>query len=241
MSLVLTKALNLLDLVAGGNDTLAGLSDVSGMSRSTTHRLLATLVKHGYLEYGDRRYQLGYRLFELGERKREKFDFVQKLRPIVERYAAETSDTIHLALLDGTDIVLIERVFGERQLQLRSHVGMHNIAITTAVGKALISQLPQAQWPAFLATVPSPYPKTKDELLAELRLARHTQVAIDFDECNAGTCGIASSFVARDSLRLACSINGATVYFHKERLEALGPVVRQLASDLADTLKSGAQ
>lgn len=236
MSLVLSKALNLIDHVAGGCDTLADLAEASGQSRSTTHRLLATLVQHGYLDYSERRYQLGYKLFELGERKRETFDFVRRLRPIAERYAQETQDTIHLALLEGTDIVLIERIFGERQLQLRSYVGMHNTAITTAVGKALISQLPNERWPEFLATVPTPYPKTKDELLAELRLARYSEVAIDFDECNAGTCGIASSFVASGSLRVACSINGATVYFDKERMKALAPTVKQLAADLAAAL-----
>ncbi|MBN9075862.1 MAG: hypothetical protein BGN87_05695 [Rhizobiales bacterium 65-79] len=237
MSLVLTKALNLIDLVEGGCETLAGLAEESGMSRSTTHRLLATLVKRNYLEYSDRRYQLGYRLFELAERKREKFDFVQRLRPITERYARETSDTIHLAVLDGTNIVLIERIFGERQLQLNSYVGLRNVAITTAVGKALISQLPSERWPEFLATIPARYPKTRDQLAMELRKARQSGVAVDFDECNVGTCGIASTFIARDSLRVACSINGATVYFEDNRLKTLAPTVQNLAAELGTALQ----
>lgn len=237
MSLVLTKALNLIDFVAGGSDTLTSLATASGMSRSTTHRLLATLVRHRYLEYVDRRYMLGYRLFELGERKRQMFDFVRRLRPIVERYARETSDTIHLAVLDGTNIVLIERVFGERQLQLNSYVGLQNIAITTAVGKSLIAKLPQERWPEFLATIPLPYPKTKDQLLTELRKARRSDIAIDFDECNAGTCGIASTFLARETLRVACSINGATVYFDNNRLERLAPTVLGLAGELEAALR----
>ena len=112
MSLVISKAVKLIDLVAAGRDTLAEIASESGMSRSTTHRLLATLVAHNYLGIEGRRYTLGYRLLELGEQKKRSLSVVDALHDVLVRYAARTTNTIHLAVLDKTDIVLLDRVAG---------------------------------------------------------------------------------------------------------------------------------
>lgn len=238
MSLVLSKAIRLVDLVAAGANTLNALAAASEMSRSTTHRLLATLVEHGYLAIEDKKYVLGFRLLELGEQKRRSLSFLEVLRPILVRYAAETCDTIHLAVLDGTDIVLLDRVFGDRQLRINSYPGLRNTAFMTAVGKVLIGNLPPKRWPSFVAGVPPAYPRSVEAILADFERARQSNIAMDMDECNVGTCGVASSFRVNDRLRVACSINGATVYFGDNRLAQLGAVAKAMAEELKRTLDS---
>lgn len=232
MSMVLNKAIRLVDLVAAGVDNLTAISRQAEMSRSTTHRLLATLVDSKYLGLDGKRYTLGYRLLELGEMKRRSLSFLEVLRPILVRYAELTQDTIHLAVLDGRDIVLLDRVFGNRQLRINTFPGLRNTAFMTAVGKVLIGQLPAKQWPSFLENMPVGYPKAAERIMADFKTAQRDNIAIDFDECNVGTCGIASSFEANDELRVACSINGATVYFPGDRLRDLAPIARRLAGEL---------
>lgn len=232
MSMVLEKAFRLVDLVADGADTLASLATASEMSRSTTHRLLSTLVEHNYLSFEGKKYGLGYRLLELGELKKHSLNFLDTLRPILNQYAELTGDTIHLAVLDGKDIVLLDRVFGNRQLRINSYPGLRNTAYMTAVGKVLIANLSPKKWPGFVSGIPAGYPKNGEGILADIRQAQSTNVAVDFDECNFGTCGIASSFTVSPELRVACSINGATVYFQNDRLRELAPVVKRLAADL---------
>src|SRR4051812_8425878 len=104
MSLVLEKAVRLVELVAGGTDSLSGLAAKAELSKSTAHRILATLVASDYLSLEDRHYQLGYKFLEYGELKRSAFAFVNRLRPITERWVRETNDTIHLAVMDGADM-----------------------------------------------------------------------------------------------------------------------------------------
>lgn len=237
MSLALEKAINLLNLVAGGNTSLGALAKISGQSRSTTHRLLATLVDANLLHLEDREYSLGNRIFELGEIKRRSMSFLDSARPIMLRYAETTGDTIHLAVLDGQEIMLLERCFGNRQLRINSYPGLRNRAIMTAVGKALIAhQVPLDGWRDMVSNLPPDYSKTAEQILADLHNARKTNTAIDFNECNLGTCGIASTFATADGKRLACSINGATVYFPETRMLELRPVVHQLAQDLSEAL-----
>lgn len=231
MSLVVAKALKLVDAVARGQETLSELVGSSGLSRSTTHRLLSSLVAQGYLDYSARRYGLGYRLLELGEAKRRSLRFLDPLQPVLRRYADLTFDTIHVALLDGTDIVLVECVAGQRELQIRSYVGQRAAAFSTAVGKALIGQRPTAEWPDFIRNLPNGYPKSRAVILADFETARRRRVGVDRDEVSIGTCGIASTFMVGEGLRAAVSINGATVYFDEDRLARLNETVLELAGE----------
>ncbi len=232
MSLVIGKALRLIELVAEGQDSLAALVRRSDLSRSTTHRLLSTLVTHGYLSLTERRYELGFRLLELGEKKKRSLAFLDRLQPALRRAAATTRDTIHVAILDGVDIVLIERVAGARELQIRSFVGQRARAFKTAVGKALIARQPPETWSGYLRGIPRDYPKTQAALLADLETARTWNYATDFDEVNIGTCGVASAFRLREGFHAAASINGATVYFPTDRLLQLAETSRALSAQL---------
>lgn len=236
MSQVLVKAIHLIDLVANNVTTLSDIAGQSGMSRSTTHRLLATLVEHHYLALENKHYSLGYRLLELGEMKKRSLNFIEVCRPVLVRYAELTKDTIHLAMLDGQDIVLLDRQFGQRQLQINSYPGLRNKAFMTAVGKVLIGNLPQNAWENHLKIVPPGHSKDIDTLQQELLDAQKLNVAYDIDECNVGTCGIASSFMVNQQQRIACSINGATVYFDSERMQQLASVVKAMAQELADAI-----
>ncbi len=234
MSLVVDKALRLIELVADGNHLLSELVDQSELSRSTTHRLLSTLVQHGYLSYVERRYEIGFRFLELGERKRKSLSFIDVMRPELERYAHMLGDTLHLAILDGHDIILIERIAGNRELQIRSHIGQRAPAFRTAVGKALISRRPPTTWNAYLSKVPADYARPPAQLREDFRNASRQRYATDYNEVSVGTCGIASAFPVGRNLDVAVSINGATVYFPPERMEKLAVTVVELARQLAN-------
>ena len=238
MSLVLEKAAKLIELVAHGNESLSSLATEAGLSKSTAHRILATLVAKDYLSFEERRYKVGYKFLEFGELKRRNFAFVDKLRPITERWVKETNDTMHLALLDGTEMVLIERQTGTRQLQIASYIGQKNPALMTAVGKALVSLQPPHAWGRYLEDIPSNYSKKKRDIEFELYAAAQNRYAIDIDECSIGTCGIASTFKTDDGRDVAVSINGATVYFKDNRLKKMAPVIKKIASEMGTLLRS---
>ncbi|HEY0917641.1 IclR family transcriptional regulator [Devosia sp.] len=234
MSLVVSKAIRLIDLVAEGVDNLADISEASEMSRSTTHRLLATLVEHNYLKLEAKRYTLGYRLLELGEQKKRSLSFVNAMHEVLARYAQLTSDTIHLAILDGKDMLLVDRVPGSRQLQINSFVGQRAAACMTAVGKVLIGQTDARGWPGYLVPLRRDYPKTPAQLLEEFRTAQLENYAVDYNECDIGTCGVASSFRVNERLLAAVSINGATAYFPGTRLEEMADMTLRMAGELAE-------
>lgn len=149
------KSLQILRAFRGAG-VLLGVSQVTeraGVPKSTAHRLLAVLVEHGFVEKREGRYMLSRSLFELG-------NLVADARPrslreiakpfMVDLYVA-TKATVHLAVLDGSDVLYLEKLCGHGTLLLPSRTGGRVPALCTALGKALIAHAAPEELEAALA------------------------------------------------------------------------------------------
>jgi len=121
------KALTVLDVFLG-EGTLLGVSQIAAraqLPKSTTHRLLAVLVEHGYVERVDARYRLGRAIFELGNMVSDCRP--RSLRSIAMPYMTNLYEashaTVNLAVLDGSDVLYVEKIYGHRAVDLPSRVG----------------------------------------------------------------------------------------------------------------------
>lgn len=140
-----TKALQLLDTFRTHGPTL-GVSEISrlaGVPKSTAFRLLAYLEQSGFVERDGRGYCLGRRLFELG-------NSVPLCRPegLRETAAPHLTDlfvaasgraAVHLAVLDQTDVVYLEKVAGPRTMSVPTRVGGRMNAACSGLGKAILA------------------------------------------------------------------------------------------------------
>src|SRR3984885_6954014 len=94
---------------------IADIADELGMSRSTTHRYVITLLALGYLEQGaSRKYRLGLRVTDLGMSALNSMSLREYARPDLEELRQETRFTVNLAILDGSEILYVDRVRGLR-------------------------------------------------------------------------------------------------------------------------------
>src|SRR5260370_2145725 len=90
---------------------IADIADELGMSRSTTHRYVITLVALGYLEQGaSRKYRLGLRVADLGLSALNSTGLRDHARPYLEELRQRTSYTARLSALDGTEVLSIGRL-----------------------------------------------------------------------------------------------------------------------------------
>src|SRR5438270_13968882 len=129
---------------------LLGVSELGrdlGLSRSTTHRYVSTLVALGYLQQdpGTRKYRLGPRVLDLGFSAINSMELREVSAPHLQRLSDDTAHTVNMAILDGTDIVYIERCRsaqqGQREIDLNLHVGSRLPAYCTSMGKVLLADL----------------------------------------------------------------------------------------------------
>jgi IclR family pca regulon transcriptional regulator len=140
---------------------IADIADELGMSRSTTHRYVITLVALGYLEQGaSRKYRLGLRVTDLGMSALNSTGLREHAHPYLEELRQRSSYTTSLAVLDDTEILYVDRVrsFRRGKTELDVQPGSRLPAYCTAMGKLLLASLADAE---------------QRELIASTKLTKH--------------------------------------------------------------------
>jgi IclR family transcriptional regulator, acetate operon repressor len=140
------RAFDLLEMLAdaGGALGLSELSTASGLPLPTVHRLMRTLVNRGYVrQEASRRYTLGSRLIRLGEISSQMLG--TWLRPFLAQLVRLTGETANLAMLDGDEVVYIAQVPSPHSMRMFTEPGRRVQPHCTAVGKALLAQLPPGE------------------------------------------------------------------------------------------------
>jgi DNA-binding IclR family transcriptional regulator len=139
-SAVIDRISLVLDAFEGpGRLTLAQLVRRTGLPRSSAHRLLERLVQLRWLRRSGRDYELGMRLVELGSLAVHQDRLVRAAAPLLGELHRATGLVVHLAVLDGRDVVYLEKV-GDRMISaIPTRVGGRQPAHCTAVGKAILA------------------------------------------------------------------------------------------------------
>jgi IclR family pca regulon transcriptional regulator len=137
---------------------IADIADELGMSRSTTHRYVITLVALGYLEQGaSRKYRLGLRVTDLGMSALNSTGLREHAHPYLVELRGRTSYSASVAVLDGADALYVDRVRSLRRPGPKRapevHVGTRLPAYSTAMGKILLAHLPEREQRDLLATI----------------------------------------------------------------------------------------
>jgi IclR family transcriptional regulator, KDG regulon repressor len=161
-----------------GVDSELGVSDVSrrlGIGKSTAHRMLATLAAERLLEHDPvtGRYRLGLALYELGTAVSEHVDLHAAALPVLSTLRHRTGEMVHVAVLDGLEVVYVERLESHHMLPIFRRVGHRLPAHVTSSGKVLLAALPREELLTRLAgrTLIARTPRTITDhgaLLAEL-------------------------------------------------------------------------
>lgn len=142
---------------------IVDLAEELGMSRSTTHRYVITLAALGYLEQGPgRKYRLGLRVTGLGLSAMSGTGLREHAHDDLQELCQRTGFTVSLAVLDGPEILLLDRLRGQRRalhgVEPGIAAGSRLPAYCTAGGKLLLAHLPE---------------RSQRELLSEMQLEKH--------------------------------------------------------------------
>lgn len=139
-SAVIDRISLVLDAFDGpGRLTLAQIVRRTGLPRSSAHRMLERLVQLRWLRRSGRDYELGMRLVELGSLAVHQDRLVRAASPLLGELHRATGLVVHLAVLDGPDVVYLEKVGDRMTGALPTRVGARQPAHCTAVGKAILA------------------------------------------------------------------------------------------------------
>jgi IclR family acetate operon transcriptional repressor len=190
------RALQLLELIAelGGQATLSQLARRAGLNISTSHHLLATLVARGYVARTGARgvYYLGSKILQLSTARVRQVGLIDMAAPYLRRLNEETGETVHLATLQGEDLVTLIKLEARHAVSVDAGtVGKSNAAHATATGKAILAWVPEREMLRVLAG--KGMTRFTDNtitdvtgLIEELRHVRRNGFAVDREEFQPG-------------------------------------------------------
>jgi IclR family acetate operon transcriptional repressor len=234
----LERAFELLELLAdsGGAMGLSQLSSSSGLPLTTIHRLMGTLVRMGYVRRGgSRRYVLGPRLIRLGETASQMLGFWAK--PHLAELVELTGETANLAMLEGDSVVYLAQAPGRHSMRMFTEPGRRLDPHCTAVGKAMLAQLPEAQVRDILRRTGMPARTANtitdpDLLIAHLGVIRRQGYAVDEGEQEVGVRCVAVAIPDAPTMT-AVSVSGPQARLNEEALKTLAPALQRVAADLS--------
>lgn len=195
----------------------------AGLPTSTTSRLVTSLVRHGYLDRDGHRVCVGLRLFELGKLSGRPNELRSLALPTMADLRNATRQTVHLSVLEGTDVVYIGILHGTDSSALLSRVGGRLPAYATGAGKALLAfsgpdVVERVIAQGFVAFQPGTITDPRS-LLRELEAIRTTRLAYSNAEAGPGVAGAASPILTPDARVVAAlSVSGRIGGFDPHRI-----------------------
>lgn len=241
LSATVGRALEVLDVFLGEDHelTLTELARRIGIPKSTAFRLVTQLTQSGYLTRVGRHYRLSLHTLALGNQ--HPMCRAGGLREIAAPHLASlyqhTGLIASIAVLDGTEIVYLDRIRGPRVPPTAARVGNRLPALTTALGKAIVAHSdPAVVRETIMAGLVrrTPYSIVAPGLMfEELRRTRNTGLAFDREETAVGLTCVAAPILADEpkTAVAAISVSGPVLRLVPESVTQLVTRAARLISN----------
>ena len=214
-----------------------------GVAKSTVYRLASTLVSEGMLEQNreNEKYRLGIALFGLGALVRQRMNVSTEARPFLFELREATNETVHLAILERTEIMYVLNLESNHAIRMRADLGSRKPAFCTAEGRSILA----FQSPEFVDQVLALglQPRTiktdtnPANIRAAIEQARRDGFAREDEQCELGMRSIAAP-IRNDTGRVvaAVGIAGPIQRLPDGTLEGFAPLVINSANIISARL-----
>lgn len=225
-----------------------GVAEISrelGFGKATVFRILTTLENRDFVKKdGSAKYQLGLKFAFFGSIVQEQFDYVNEVRPFLIELRDTFNETAHTAILDGEEIVFVDKVLAKSTIQMASKVGAKLPAYCTGTGKVLLAQKSMEEIDNYLSEVNlkelTRYTITsKEELKEKLIKIKEDGYGSDLEESEVGlVCLAAPVYDYSNEVVMAISVSGPSVRMRQNKellIEKILDISKRASKKLGST------
>lgn len=245
------RAIRVLKVLAGsghvGRKKEYGVTEIAlhlGLPKATVYRLLCALAEHRFVDKNPetQKYRLGWGIFEIGNRVPSANELQEAARPQMINLCSAVRETINLAVRQGADAIIIDKVDPDQLLRLGLEVGRREPLHATALGKVLLSECDKS---TLKAIYPGPeLPRLTDntlptvnDLADELTRVRSAGYATDNEEFCQNVCCVAApirNFTGR--IIAAMSVSGPAHRLDARRVQEVLPALLTATREISRVL-----
>lgn len=231
----LRRALQLLRLLARHHEEGIRLTEVitaSGLERSTAHRLLSCLVEERFAERDaeGKAYRLGIEAMQLGFASMRRVPLVDSCRPLMQKLARMSGDTVFLVIRQGDYCVCLHREEGHFPVKVfTTEIGGRRLLGVGAGGLALMAALADGEVERILERHAAEYAQagfTRERMLRAVKRTRAAGHADIEDTITVGVSGVGRTFAASASTLAAISFGAITPRLPPARKKELARLLR---------------
>lgn len=241
----LLRGLTLLEMISEARDgaTVTELAADSDLDKGTVSRLLGTLRDAGwaYQSPEDRRYRLAGKALALSHDYTNRVDLRALAMPLLAELRDEWNETVHLGVVEGNEVVYVERLAPTAAVQVFSIVGQRMPIASTAMGRAYLSALPpeererRAKEQDLVARTERSI-TDQAQFLAEVLASAERGYALDCEENDLETTCVGSAVTDVSGRPIATISVSGPAYRMNHRVDEIGRSCAQVAASISAAL-----
>lgn len=226
------------------NITLSDLASRAEMPPSSTHRILSTLQKHGFVEFDEvtQEWMIGIEAFRIGNTFLLRTNLVEAARKTLRHLMEETGETANLGITDSGDVVFVDQVETQNPIRAFFRPGTRGHMHSSGIGKSLLADMPRRDVEKIIKEKGQPgfTPNTlvsSEALFEDLNKTRKRGWSIDDEERHSGMrCVAANIYNTFGEAIAGISVSGPAVRFPDSVIAELGPKVKQAADEVTNAV-----
>lgn len=229
------KAISIIDAVAMGDRNLKAISERVDIPTTTVHRMLQTLIsQHLIRDVKGIGFTLGTKLITLGNIASQSMPLKHIARPFLEELKNLTNDTVHLGIKDEDQIFYLDKIPGNRTIQMRSKVGDRLPIAVTGIGKSLMIDMPKTECHRLIK---EQIPNKTEEMM--LRMVSYSRGGYSFDlEDNEDFVRCVAAPIRNKSGNIIAAISVTSIkdYMDDQRMNELIPIIQSYSEKISEQI-----
>ena len=221
------------------------IGERSGVNRTTAHRLLNTLILHGWVErHVEGGYRLSVKFLALAHVSVQVRGLFDEIRPALLPLSEQSRETVHVGVMDAFDIVHVDKIESLERVGVSSRIGSRGVTHRTGLGKALLAASSDEFVAAYIEHGRHREPpftvETADTVWESVRRVRETGYSLDDEEDSIGVRCLGAAICGAGGIPLfAVSITGPSPRFTLEACGRLAPTLLSVAGQLSHEFGGG--